>query len=145
MPLSRSLGTLLALVPLLGTAGCNDAITQPPASVWETEFSSTEPRAAFNGQAGVVSQLGATTVSIVVERGEAGAEFGWHLIRGTCTQLVASIGAPERYPPLVLNEAGSAERFATIGQMLDPAGQYAVVVHTDGGVRRLACGDLQRI
>jgi len=145
MPNHRSLLPLLFLVPLVVVGGCNDAITQPPASVWEAEFASNEPRSPFNGQAGVASQHGATTVSIVVERGEAGAEFDWHLIRGTCTQLVGSIGAPERYPRLVLSAAGAAEQFATIGHMLDPSGQYAVVVHTDGGVRRLACGNLVRI
>jgi hypothetical protein len=136
--------TLLPVLIPLVLISCTDPVTQPAASVWEGTLTSEAPRAGFTGQVAAASQFGATTASIALERGEPGATYSWHLIRGTCGQTSGSIVPPDRYPPLVLTSSGAAQANATINQMLDPGGSYAAVVHAEDGVRRLACGNLAR-
>lgn len=139
MPLPR----LAVLLPLALVA-CTDPVAPPASSIWDASIASDAPRDEFMGQVGAVSQFGVTTVSLVLERGAAGREYGWHLIRGSCGQTQGSFGPRDRYPTLALNQTGRAEAVASVNEMLDPQGSYALVVDTEDGLRRLACAVLAR-
>jgi hypothetical protein len=141
MMYSRSL--LLLLLLLLTTVGCSLDTLQPRPSAWEARIVGQAEFASLAGSAGVVSQIGATQVSVQVSGAEPGRAFAWRLHAGTCASLGPGLGTSLDYPTLHAGPGGSASGSASISQMLDPAGMYTLLIRTPDGTIA-ACGNLVR-
>jgi len=132
---------LLLLIPFV--AACSIEPMQPRPSAWEASIEGRAEFAGLAGSAGVVSQIGATQMTVQISGAEAGRSFDWRLHAGSCASLGPGLGTSLDYPPLHAGTGGSASRTATISRMLEPAGVYTLVIRTSDGIIA-ACGNLVR-
>jgi hypothetical protein len=126
----------------LFVAGCG--VTEPlqAPGAWDVTITGRGAFPDMRGSAGVASQFGSTTAAVRVE-GYPNAVFTWRIHRGTCLAPGTGIGAPDRYPELSTGSNGMAEVQASINQMLDRDGEYALIVRAAAD-EIAGCGDLRR-
>ena len=83
-----------------------------------------------NAEAIVRGGAEGTTVHIDLDGGEPGATYPWHIHSGDCGDAQPPVvGAAAAYPPIQVGDDGEGDAVATIGETLDPDGNYIVNVH----------------
>lgn len=134
-------GALVAV----GIAGCADTTEPLEAIIWEGTLQSTaEAPSPFVGTIAMVAEQQITRLGIGIEGGTDSAEWGWQLLLGTCPDADGFVAPEASFPPLQLDESGSAEAETVLQRRLPRAVDRAVKVfeNPDATGAVLACGNL---
>lgn len=85
-----------------------------------------------------------TVVTLTIDRGVAGAAYGWEVLEGKCASDGRSVSPPTAFPPVYVEDSGHGAAIATLKQKLEPGKQYFINVYTSAEQRTgvIACGTL---
>ncbi len=128
---------------MLSSAGC-DSATEPLTTFWEGSLEPVLP-ATVTGRVVALTRAGRTQASIIIEGGEGGALYRWHISEGTCAAEGDVQGGFNSYPDLTTGTGGSASAEAAFPDLFEPGQTLAarVVLRPETGPDRLvACGAL---
>jgi hypothetical protein len=138
-----------AVLPLLLVGACAAAIeadtVPPPVMRWEANLTGTQQFPEVTAEANVIRTVGVTTVELRLAGGQPGATHPWHIHHGTCAQSGGIVGEPGSYPPLRVEQVGTAVGTAVIDFELQPGQPFHINVHRSANEMGtiVACGDLQ--
>jgi hypothetical protein len=69
-------------------------------------------------------------VTVTVDRGVAGAAYGWELLEGKCGSPGRRVANPADFPPLYVEDSGHGAAIATLKAKLVPRTPYFVNLYT---------------
>jgi hypothetical protein len=153
MKSSASIALVTSLVlAACGGPGGNPTTDAAPVGFMGARWSATlnpvagSPAPEVSGTATVMGNADSTQtrVDIAVSGATPGAEFPWHLHRGTCGDDQGIVGEAASYQQLRVGINGRATGNATLDIPMPRAGEYMINIHaspTDLGTI-VACGNL---
>ncbi len=151
--------TLLVLTAIATIAACNpfashqrvgqiDPENSTAATRWNATLSTPSSMTGavdLHGTASLASHgEGKSTATISITNAAPSGSHPWHLYEGKCGDNGVVVGSASAYPPLNVNQQGTATAAATLPLELPTTGMYYVAVNASAANMEtvVACGNL---
>jgi hypothetical protein len=120
-----------------------DARTTRPED-WGGEIRGIGGWSRMRGSAYALQNEKGTIVTLTVDRGVAGAVYGWEILEGTCGAAGRPVDQPATFPPLYIEDSGHGAAIANLKTKLAPRTDYVINVYAALEPRTtvVACGKL---
>ena len=152
----RRFCTMLAVAVTMVTSACSHRVARESggdvdidsrtmrSEDWGGEIRGVGGWSRIRGSAYALQNDKSTVVTVTINRGVAGAAYGWEVLEGKCGYDGRPVAPPTAFPPLYVEDSGYGAAIATLKTKLVPGKEYFINLYTAPEQRTgiVACGTL---
>ena len=152
----RRFCTMLAVAVAMVTGACSHRVARESggdvdidsrtmrSEDWGGEIRGIGGWSRIRGSAYALQNDKSTVVTVTINRGVAGAAYGWEVLEGKCGYDGRPVAPPTAFPPVYVEDSGYGAAIATLKTKLVPGKEYFINLYTAAEQRTgiVACGKL---